>query len=83
MNIQTLVAGFSSQTCPPSSDDENEVVKTKVEEDMFIKEEDEPVLVPAVKVEYEVSCESVSPLLYTFHPYPELCTVCIMAIHPH
>lgn len=55
MNIQRVVAGFSSQTCPLTSDDENEFVKIRVEEHVYIKEEDEPVLVPAVKIEYE-SC---------------------------
>jgi hypothetical protein len=67
MNVQRVVAGFSSQTCPPTSNDENEFVKIKVEEDIYIKEEDEPLLVPAVKVEYEVCCEPVNPLLDTFH----------------
>jgi hypothetical protein len=82
-NIQTGIAGFSSQTWPPTSDDENEVVKIKVEENMHIKEEDEPVLDAAVKVECEVRCESVSPQLDTFHPYPELQTVCMIPICPH
>jgi hypothetical protein len=47
MNVQRVVAGFSSQMCL-TSDDENEFVKIEVEEDMYIKGEDEPVLVPAV-----------------------------------
>jgi len=83
MNIERVVAGFSSQMCPLTSDDENEFVKIRVEEHVYIKEEDEPVLVPAIKIEYEVSCESVSPLLDTFHSYPLLHTVCIMPICRH
>jgi len=83
MNIQRVVIDFSSQMCPTTSDDENEFVKIKVEEDIYIKEEDEQVLVPAVKFEYEVSCESVSPMLDTFHSYPVLHTVCIMPICRH
>jgi hypothetical protein len=80
MNIQRVVAGFSSQACRPTSDDGNEFVKIKVEDDMYIKEEDEQILVPAIKVECEVCCVCVSPLLDTFHSCPVLCIVCIMPI---
>lgn len=80
--MQRVVASFSSQTCPPTSDVENEFVKIKVD-DMYIKEEDEPVLIPAVRVEYEVSCETVSPPLDTFHSCPVLRTVCIVPICRH
>jgi hypothetical protein len=61
-DIQRAVTGLTTETCPPSSDG-NEVVKIKVEEDIRIQEGDEPVLFPAVKVEYEVNCVSVGPLL--------------------
>jgi hypothetical protein len=60
----------SSREAHLTSDDGNEVINVKVEEE----EEEEPgrITFPVMKTEHEVSCMSVCLLLHSFLKYPEL-----------
>jgi len=71
MDISKHEPGLCSETCHTSSGDCNQIIGIKVEEVISIKEENgpEPISLPIIKTEHEVSCTSVCPLLCTSYSY--------------
>ena len=57
MDVPKDEPGLFDEACVTSSDDENQVIDLKVEEDSDVKEDDGPELVtfPVTEVEHEVS----------------------------
>jgi hypothetical protein len=69
--------GSHSEACPSLSEDGDHSVNIKVEEfsDVEDRKDPVPVTVVGIKVEHEVSCMSLCPLLGISLSYPELRTV--------
>jgi len=65
-----------------SSDDGNQVIDIKVEEDSDVKEENdsEQIKSPVTGTESEVSSMSKCPALWAFHQHLEVCIVFVVCI---
>jgi hypothetical protein len=73
LDSQRDVPGSHSEICASSSHDGDQAVNIKVEEfsEMEDWEDPVPMTVVEVKIEPEVSCMSVCPLLGISHSHPE------------
>jgi hypothetical protein len=82
MDVLKDEPGSCNEACSASSDDGNQIIDIKVEEDTDIKEEDdsEQTKSPVTGTESEVSRMSACPALWTFHKYSEVCTVFLIFI---
>jgi hypothetical protein len=70
---QKDIPGSHSEACASSSHDGHQAVSIKIEEFSDVEDEDPvPMTFVEIKVEHEVSCMSLCPLLAISHSHPEL-----------